>query len=88
MAADSLHHELRTLLVEELELDGWPDDVTDETPLFGEGLGLDSLDALQIAVAVEDRYGVTIPESEEAKAILASISALATHVENVCTNGG
>jgi len=87
MAAEHLHEELRTLLVDELELDGWPDDATDQTPLFGEGLGLDSLDALQIAVAVEERYGVTIPESEEAKAILASISALAIHVENVRTNG-
>jgi acyl carrier protein len=86
MAADHLHDELRTLLIEELELDGWPADATDQTPLFGEGLGLDSLDALQIAVAVEERYGVTIPESEEAKAILASISALATHVENVRTH--
>lgn len=86
MAADSLHLELRALLVDELELDGWPEGATDETPLFGEGVGLDSLDALQIAVAVEERYGVTIPESEEAKAILASISALATHVENVRTN--
>lgn len=85
MAVESLHEELRTLLVEELELDGWPGHATDETPLFGEGLGLDSLDALQIAVAVEERYGVTIPENEEAKAILASISALAAHVENVRT---
>jgi acyl carrier protein len=58
-----------------------PEDIEDGAPLFGEGLGLDSLDALQLAMAVEERFGVTIPEGEEAKAIFASVDALAAYID-------
>jgi acyl carrier protein len=81
MDQDPLRNELRKLIVEELDLrDRTPGSIDPEAPLFGEGLGLDSLDALQLAVAVEERFGVAIPEDDEAKAIFASVSTLAAHI--------
>ncbi len=72
---------LKELVVEELDLrDRGPDSIADDAPLFGEGLGLDSLDALQLVMAIEERYGVQIPEGEAARAAFASIDALAAHV--------
>lgn len=83
MAEDSLKLEIKRLIIEELDLRNLTEvDIVDDAPLFGEGLGLDSLDALQLAVAVEERYGVEIPEDEQAKAIFASVSALAAHVRS------
>lgn len=73
--------DLKRLIIGELDLrDRTEADIDDEGPLFGEGLGLDSLDALQLAVAVEERFSVTIPEDERAKAIFASVAALADHI--------
>ena len=73
--------EIKDLLVEELDLPGKTADDIDETaPLFGEGLGLDSLDALQIAMAVEERFGVRVPEGQAARSIFRSVSTLAAFV--------
>jgi acyl carrier protein len=72
---------LKELLVTELNLEGKrPADIDDAAPLFGEGLGLDSLDALQLAMSVEERFGVRVPEGEEARSIFASVNALAEHI--------
>jgi acyl carrier protein len=69
------------LIISELDLRGrTPKDIVDDEPLFGSGLGLDSLDALQLSVAVEERFGVQLPEGEEAKEIFASVSALAKFI--------
>ena len=57
-----------------------PTTIEDDAPLFGSGLGLDSLDALQLAMSIEEQYGVVIPEGDEARAIFASVPALARHV--------
>lgn len=74
--------ELKQLIISELDLRGkTPDQIDDDGPLFGEGLGLDSLDALQLAVAIEERYEVTIPEGETSRAIFASVRSLAEHIE-------
>lgn len=68
-------------MVVELNLEGkTPDDIDDAAPLFGEGLGLDSLDALQLAMSVEERFGVKIPEGPEARPIFASVDALVAHI--------
>jgi acyl carrier protein len=85
MDVASLKAEIKQLIVEELNLEGRdPASIVDDAPLFGPpggaGLGLDSLDALQLAMSVEEHYGVRIPEGDEARAIFASVSALATHV--------
>jgi acyl carrier protein len=81
-----LRLELKALLVKELNLQGRdPESIDDDAPLFGplqngKGLGLDSLDALQLAMSVEERFGVRIPEGDEARQIFASVRALAEHV--------
>jgi acyl carrier protein len=68
-------------MVTELNLEGKaPTDIDDAAPLFGEGLGLDSLDALQLAMSVEERFGVRIPEGDEARPIFASVNALVDHI--------
>ncbi|MCA9630026.1 MAG: hypothetical protein KC766_20285, partial [Myxococcales bacterium] len=58
-----------------------PGGIDDESALFGDGLGLDSLDALQLAIALEEEFEVSIPEGDEAKAIFASVSAIARHIQ-------
>jgi acyl carrier protein len=84
MDRETLKRDLKRLIIEELDLRSHTEaSIIDDAPLFGEGLGLDSLDALQLAVAVEERFGVTIPEDDRAKAIFASVSALADHVLRV-----
>lgn len=88
MAEDDLKQQLKRLIIEELDLrDQTPESIDDGAPLFGEGLGLDSLDALQLAVAVEERFKVTIPEDDRAKAIFASVSALAEHIASARPSG-
>ncbi len=81
MEAANVRQQLKELMVAELNLEGkTPADIDDAAPLFGEGLGLDSLDALQLAMSVEERFGVTIPEGPEARPIFASVDALVAHI--------
>lgn len=79
-----LRAELKRLIVTELNLTGrHPDSIGDDAPLFGAGLGLDSLDALQLAMVIEEKLGVRIPEGEEARAVFQSVGAIADHIEQV-----
>jgi acyl carrier protein len=84
-----LRLEVKRLIVSELNLKGRaPESIDDDATLFGtgrggEGLGLDSLDALQLAMAIEERLGVRIPEGDEARAIFANVRAIADHVAKV-----
>lgn len=81
MDAQDVRQQLKELMVSELNLEGKkPSDIDDAAPLFGEGLGLDSLDALQLAMSVEERFGVRIPEGDEARPIFASVDALVEHI--------
>lgn len=77
----ALRSDIKALIVKELNLEGRdPASIEDEAPLFGEGLGLDSLDALQLAMSIEERFGVRIPEGDEARPIFRSVAALADHI--------
>jgi acyl carrier protein len=81
MDREKLKRDLKRLIIDELDLrDHSEGTIDDEGPLFGDGLGLDSLDALQLAVAIEERFAVTIPDDDRAKAIFASVSAIADHL--------
>jgi acyl carrier protein len=83
MESQSLKLEIKQLLITELDLRGKTEaDISDDAPLFGAGLGLDSLDALQIAAALEERYGITIPEGDEARTVFASVASIASHVQS------
>jgi len=77
-----LHLELKQMLIEVLDLeDITPEDIVDDAPLFVEGLGLDSIDALEIGLALQQRYGIELKgDSDETKKYFASISSLAALV--------
>ena len=73
---------LKRALVEELNLeDVSPEDIADDAPLFGEGLGLDSLDAIEVVVLVRRNFGISMDDVEEARAAFASVNALAGYIE-------
>lgn len=89
MADAALNAEIKALLIEALDLRSkQPSDIGDDLPLFGEGLKLDSLDALQLAVALEERFGVEIPEGEEGRRVFASVSAIADFVAQARSSAG
>lgn len=74
--------ELKNLIIKTLKLeDITPEDIVDDAPLFGDGLGLDSIDALELVVALEKKYGVTIPDSEVGAKVFRSINTLAQYVQ-------
>ena len=80
--SDSLEREIKELIVEALMLDDVSaDDIDSEAPLFVEGLGLDSIDALELAIAIDKKYGVKIKaEDENTREIFRSVKNLAAHV--------
>ena len=80
--AEDLVLELKKLIVNTLKLeDIAPEDIEDDAPLFGDGLGLDSIDALELVVALEKIYNVFIPDSEVGKKVFRSVNALAEFVK-------
>ena len=78
-----LELELKKLIIEALALeDIEPEDIVSEDALFVEGLGLDSIDALEITMVLEERYGVEIDDdAERNREIFASVRSLASFVE-------
>ena len=79
---EGLEAEIKELIIEALVLeDLTPDDIESEKPLFVEGLGLDSLDALEIAMILEERYGVVTPDDDqENQKHFATVRSLAEYV--------
>lgn len=74
--------ELKEKIIDSLNLeDMTPGDIDDNAPLFGEeGLGLDSIDALEIIVLLEKNYGIRLANAEEGKAIFSNIVSIAAYV--------
>lgn len=76
-----LENELKTMIVSELKIeDVTPAQIEDSAPLFGEGLGLDSLDAVELVVSLQKYYDIEIKNIEEARDAFASIKSLADYV--------
>jgi len=78
----ALEHEIKELIIASLSLeDVTPDDIDASAPLFVEGLGLDSIDALELGLALQKRYGVSLAaDSQETRRHFSSVRALAEFV--------
>ena len=77
-----LKKQLKLMMVENLMLQVSADEIRDEQPLFGPGgLGLDSVDALQLVVALDKNFGLKVPDPAAAKAILQSVNSMADAVQ-------
>jgi acyl carrier protein len=79
--ADHLRSEVAALIVEALNLDTAPADIAPDQPLYGEGLGLDSIDILEIALVVSKRYGVQLrADSDDNQRIFSSLRQLVEYI--------
>jgi acyl carrier protein len=79
---DTIRTNLKKLIVTTLNLDGLtPERIADDEPLFGSGLGLDSVDALELVVALEKEYGISIASHEVDRSVFGSLASLAGFVE-------
>ena len=85
MDRNALFAEVKQLLVTGLRLDRTTGEIPDDSPIFGDGLGLDSIDALELVVLVEDRFRVSIPDEEVGKRAFASVQSL---VDFIVSEGG
>jgi acyl carrier protein len=78
---ENLKSKLKEQIIERLNLeDVNVSDINDDTALFGEGLGLDSIDALELIVLMENDYGIELENPEEGKGIFATINSMADYI--------
>jgi acyl carrier protein len=81
MPDENLREEIKEMMVENLMLKVSKEEIADDLPLFGPGgLGLDSIDALELVVSLEKKFGVTVPNSEVAKQVLVSVNTIHDHI--------
>lgn len=78
-----LKHKIKQQLIEQLNLEDLaPSDIEDDAPLFGEGLGLDSIDALEIIVLLDVNYKIKIDDPANARHVFYSVNSLADYIES------
>lgn len=78
---NELKENLKKQIVEQLNLkDIKPEDIGDDTPLFVEGLGLDSIDALELIVLLQQHYGIKLTKSEEGPAVFRNVNSMAEYI--------
>ena len=81
MATDDWREAIKDMMVENLMLKTPKEEIQDDMPLFGPGgLGLDSIDALELVVSLEKHFGVTVPNSDVAKNALATVNSIHDYV--------
>jgi acyl carrier protein len=79
--SDELIPKVKQMIIDALRIEGMaPDEIDDDAPLFGEGLGLDSIDALQLVVAMEKEFGVVVPDAATGTKVFASVRAMAAYI--------
>lgn len=78
--AEDMIADLKNLIITRLKMDITPESIDPAAPLFGEGLGLDSIDALELVVGIERLYGIRIADAEVGKKAFASVEALAVFI--------
>lgn len=78
---EGLIEELKLKIIDALNLEGMqPDEIDDDAPLFGDGLGLDSIDALELIVLLEKEYGIKLKSSAEGKEVFKSVNVMADYI--------
>lgn len=81
MSEAVLKEEIKEMMIENLMLKVSKEEIGDQTPLFGpEGLGLDSIDALELVVGLEKQFGVSVPNSEAARSALATVDSIHDYI--------
>lgn len=79
--SEELIEPVKQLIISALRIDGMsPEDIATDAPLFGEGLGLDSIDALQLVVAMEKGYGVVVPDAATGTKVFRSVRSMAEYI--------
>ncbi len=82
MDSSELKRRIKEVLADELMLPDGPEKIGDDAPLFGpEGLGLDSVDALQVVVALEKHFGLKVTDAEVAKTVLQSVNSISAAIQ-------
>jgi acyl carrier protein len=79
--SDALRSEIKQAIVRSLRLPMKPEEIGDSTPLFGEGLGLDSIDVLELVLEIERTFGVSITDEQTGTQVLRSVDTIAAHIE-------
>ncbi len=73
---------LKQQIIDSLNLQGMkPEEIDDNAPLFGEGLGLDSIDSLELMVLLERNYGIKIEDAREGRKVLTSVQSMADYIQ-------
>jgi acyl carrier protein len=81
LITDELITKVKQLIIDSLRIEEMtPDDIETDAPLFGEGLGLDSIDALQLVVAMEKDFGVIVPDAETGAVVFQSVRSMARYI--------
>jgi acyl carrier protein len=79
--AEQLIETVKQLIIDALRIEGMtPVDIDADAPLFGEGLGLDSIDALQLVVAMEKQFGVVVPDAATGSTVFQSVRTMADYI--------
>ena len=78
---EELIYKLKQQIIEVLNLDVVPEEILDDAPLFGHGLGLDSIDAIELIVLLDKRYGIKVTQKENARKIFVSVRTMAEFIQ-------
>ncbi|HXD92890.1 MAG TPA: phosphopantetheine-binding protein [Bacteroidia bacterium] len=82
METDNLKHQLKEQIIQFLNLTTVkPEDIKDDQPLFGEGLGLDSIDSLELIALLERIYGIKINDPKEGRKILVDVNTMVAYIQ-------
>jgi acyl carrier protein len=79
--AEDLRNKLKQLIIKRLKLEIKPEEIDSAAPLFGTGLGLDSIDALELVVGMEQEFDIKVKDEEVGKEIFTSVDTLAEYIE-------
>ena len=81
METAELKETLKKQIIQFLNLSVTPEEIKDDEPLFGEGLGLDSIDSIELIVLLGREYGITIQDPKEGRKILVDINTMVAYIE-------